>query len=160
MPKEEEEDSELEEIIEEEALEEVAEEIGGTSPSEFDDNALLKFLAENESASPSLERTAVAQDEVRLERVAQESPKEEEPTRKKDYSINKDYELNEEYSDSKRKYDEDTEQMNIRVRNSIGESLGLQEIKREDSEDKYIAPTDLERIESGDAQKYHSRKFK
>ena len=161
MPKKEGEDSDLEEIIQEEELEEIAEEIKNNSPSEFDDAELLRFLAERESASPSLERVAVAQDEVRLERVAESAlKKEEEPIRSKNYSLKDKYELNEEYSDSKREYDDNSQEVNVEVRGGVGKSLGLQEMQKKNSRDEYITPRNLKRTESGDAQKYHLRKFK
>ena len=50
--------------------------------------------------------------------------------------------------------------MNVEVRDSVGKSLGLQEVRNENSRDEYVVSTDFEREESGDAQKYHSRKFK
>lgn len=159
MPKEE--DSELEEIIEKEELEDVADEVRENSKEEFDDNVLLKFLSESDSVSPSLERAAVAQEEVRLERVAEESPKkEEDSTRKKDYTLKDKYELNEEYSESKREYDNDLQEIRFEEIGSRSNSIGLQEIKDENSREKYVSPRNLERAESGDEQKYHSRKFK
>ncbi len=161
MPKKEEEDSELEEIIEEEELEEIAKEVRENFSQEFDDNALLKFLAENDSASPSLEQVAGVQEEVRLERVAESAPKKEEESRRnKDYSLNNEYELNEEYSESKRNYDDGSQEVNVEIRDSVGKSLGLPEIKSKNSRDDYITPRNLETTGSGDAQKYHSRKFK
>ena len=156
-------DAELEELLEGEEIEQVTEEISQSSPKEFDDNALLEFLSQSKSVAPVLEQVVTEQNEIQLEGVASEAPKqnEEEETLDKNYTSTNNYEDSKKYEDSQTTRDTSVTTPVIDVLRNDSRS-SLQEIKTGNQRDDYSVPKDLESTEGGNPHQseYKLRRFK
>jgi len=157
----EDEDSELEELLEEEETKKVPQE---NNKPELEKSTFLEFMSRTDSVSPTLEESVKEVTEVNLENFARESPKEQEDEMRKD--AEKNYTSTGDYTTTK-----DYEVLNIqkdssigipqfeRVKDSVHSELGLQDIRNKND---YSAPKDLEFPDSAPPhqQNYKLRKFK
>ncbi len=157
-----EEDSELEEILDEEEIKIISKEIHEAPKKEFDENALLEFMTQSESTAPSLSVTVTTSEpEVRLESVAGESPSDNERFEaRSDYRTRNDYESKKDYGGSSLYNEEPAGSSGIR--NLGEESDRTQSGHRGD--DNYSAPKNfdpLDRKHDSNPQKdKYLRRFK
>lgn len=165
MKKEEQEESELEETLEEDELENIADEIE-QEPQEFDEESVFEFLSRARSTSPVLERV-IREQEVNLETVASTSQiepeeRDDEVREEGKYNGKNEYEAKDDYESPWQ--DSSSKQMEVRnIEENSKTRLGLQEVRRGDERKNYAEPKTLDSPETSPPHlrgDYKPRKFK